>query len=562
MCAAPSFVEPVLTIVTASRNDDHGGDPLARTQLFINGLSFLASKHRRPIEIIIVDWNPVAGRPGLAGVLQLPASDTFCTGRVVTVPAELHRRYKYGDVLGFFQMIAKNVGIRRARGKFVLATNIDILFSDELFQFMTNGELRADRHYRVDRHDIAPNLPSESTLEQMLQHAWAKPIRTHRRFSPPELLKVLYPHRPEGWKRCEVDPKSIALPSHLRLLKLPHGWALEVEKHAPASDLHTNGCGDFALMSRDAWMKQRGYPEFEAFSFNIDSIGLMQSHFGGFTEVSLLPPYTAFHIEHSIGSGWTPEGERKLFARLNERKILNPDWQVLGPVVEQLRASRDLVEMNDEHWGLARFDLPEEPLLRGEKFASPPHPRASGSWPHEPVAAIRPEFDLDRLALWTERRFGSTTSESASRSNPQQPPHLVQLFWPNARGEYSEERKLEVADSLHSRRRFFFFVPATQAGAQLRLDPTYHVGVVELRDIDIICPDTGRLIWSAREHGTKLVHVGGTARILAHGDATGIRLLSTGDDPQLYLPPLPPATPPKVLVSVDVEFHAFRGEPT
>ena len=29
-------------------------------------------------------------------------------------------------------MIAKNVGIRRARGEFVLATNIDILFSSEL----------------------------------------------------------------------------------------------------------------------------------------------------------------------------------------------------------------------------------------------------------------------------------------------------------------------------------------------------------------------------------------------------------------------------------------------
>ena len=48
------------------------------------------------------------------------------------MPSELHARYPHGDALPLYQMIAKNVGIRRARGQFVLATNIDILFSNEL----------------------------------------------------------------------------------------------------------------------------------------------------------------------------------------------------------------------------------------------------------------------------------------------------------------------------------------------------------------------------------------------------------------------------------------------
>ena len=56
----------------------------------------------------------------------------LCSGPYGHSPSVLHRRLKYADRLPLFQMIAKNVGIRRAKGQFVLATNIDILFSDEL----------------------------------------------------------------------------------------------------------------------------------------------------------------------------------------------------------------------------------------------------------------------------------------------------------------------------------------------------------------------------------------------------------------------------------------------
>ena len=56
--------------------------------------------------------------------------------RFIEVPPEMHARYDHGKALPLYQMIAKNVGIRRARGRFVLATNIDILISSELAAFM------------------------------------------------------------------------------------------------------------------------------------------------------------------------------------------------------------------------------------------------------------------------------------------------------------------------------------------------------------------------------------------------------------------------------------------
>src|SRR6185312_12048128 len=102
-------MQPYITIVAASRNDDHGGDPLIRTQIFINNLARQCELHQLPAELIIVDWNPVPERPGLAAVLHAPSESRFIQAHTVTVPTILHQRLKYSDRLPFFQMIAKNV---------------------------------------------------------------------------------------------------------------------------------------------------------------------------------------------------------------------------------------------------------------------------------------------------------------------------------------------------------------------------------------------------------------------------------------------------------------------
>ena len=183
---------PYLSVVAASRNDDHGGDPLIRTQIFINNFARQCEKYRLPAELIIVDWNPVPDRPGLAAVLHLPDESTFVQARTVTVPRLLHQRLKYAERLPFFQMIAKNVGIRRATGQFVLATNIDILFSDELMQFIARQQLDPKKQYRVDRYDIESGLSQQATLEETLDYAWSHPIRAHRRYQPDRLVQHLY----------------------------------------------------------------------------------------------------------------------------------------------------------------------------------------------------------------------------------------------------------------------------------------------------------------------------------------------------------------------------------
>src|SRR5262249_26036949 len=142
-------------------------------------LAAQANRHRLPIELVMVEWNPPPDRRGLSQHLRWPPSTEFFTARVMIVPNAIHMKLDPGQALPLFQMIAKNVGIRRARGRFVLATNVDLLFPDELFAAMKRG-LRAGVIYRSDRLDVSREIPGEGGIEQLLEFCKTHVIRIHR----------------------------------------------------------------------------------------------------------------------------------------------------------------------------------------------------------------------------------------------------------------------------------------------------------------------------------------------------------------------------------------------
>src|SRR5262245_55241701 len=111
---------PHLSVVAVSRNDDHGGDLQGRMQQFVNGFIAQCRKHRLNAELILVEWNPPVERPPLEDSLEWPADFGPAHVRVVTVPPELHASLRHARALALFQMIGKNVGIRRTRGRYVL----------------------------------------------------------------------------------------------------------------------------------------------------------------------------------------------------------------------------------------------------------------------------------------------------------------------------------------------------------------------------------------------------------------------------------------------------------
>jgi len=531
----PSF-QPYLSVVCASRNDDHGGDPLIRTQIFVKCIALQCEALKLPTEIIIVDWNPVAGRPGLAGVLQLPSDSTYCKAKVITVPTDLHNRFKYSEKLPFLQMVAKNVGIRRAQGEFIIATNIDIIFSAELMAFIGQQRLDPNRMYRVDRYDIKAGISADYSLEQTLEYAWKNPIRTNRRFGPAPLVEHLYGDQPFR-RHCVPNPEFFETLSGFTAVQHDGAWLICPDGRTAMGDIHTNACGDFTLLSRAGWEKIGGYAEFASYSFNIDSVGVYAAHYGGIEETSLIPPCVCFHIEHSLGSGWTPEGERKLFERLNVAGILNPEWPVLNDVIEKMKVSDAPVPLNDDGWGLIAFDLAEEPIEVGAFHASPDHPWPQQDWPPASVSALKAEYDLDRMTLWHERRLGE------GRYNRLDPDlqHLVQVFVPDAEGAHTEERVFNHETILDGVESHYVLVDDYKVGTSIRFDPAYKPGIIEIHELDIMEPQSGRMLWSLAETASARLGIWGTTKVLATppDSSNGLRLLINGWDPQLWLPPLP-----------------------
>ncbi len=172
---------PYLSVVVTSRHDNHGEGLLARFQTFVDVLLDQCERHQLPAELIIVEWNPPLDRPRLAEVLRWPTRHEVCPVRFLEVPPALHRQFPNHSGLPLFQMLAKNVGIRRARGEFILCTNIDLLFAEELIAWLGQRPLRRGRLYRIDRHDVAAGVTTLSTTEERLAYCRANLLRVNAR---------------------------------------------------------------------------------------------------------------------------------------------------------------------------------------------------------------------------------------------------------------------------------------------------------------------------------------------------------------------------------------------
>jgi hypothetical protein len=151
-------------------------------QVFVDAWINQAKRHNLSSELIVVEWNPPAGRDRLAKVLHWPSDTGPCEVRIIEVPPEVQAP------------IAKNVGIRRARGEFILATEIDIVFSDELVRFLASRRLEKGRMYRVDRHDVISGVPVDGTLDEKLAYCRSHVIRVCAR-------EGVYPLTADGFRR-------------------------------------------------------------------------------------------------------------------------------------------------------------------------------------------------------------------------------------------------------------------------------------------------------------------------------------------------------------------------
>lgn len=210
--------QPYISFVTYGRNDGYTADYVLRVGRAVRCLARQLERAGLDSEIIISEWNPPKDSPLLIETLDIPPGLRHVTVAGVITGAEHHKHFLGADEVGIHVTEAANVGLRRARGEFIVGKSSDTFYSPEVIEKIAARNLRKDTIYRIDRHDVFVDdaslwdLPDDALLEK---------------FST-------MPGNVHGW--IQQSPE----------------WGLR--------ELHTNACGDFTLMAAHYWKALRGYP--------------------------------------------------------------------------------------------------------------------------------------------------------------------------------------------------------------------------------------------------------------------------------------------------------------
>ena len=341
--------DPYLSFVIAARNDNYAGGMLRRLQVCIETFLHQAEGYELPSELILVDWNSPPDA-GLADAVRWPATNRWCSIRVITVPAAVHATQRFGDRLPILIHRARNVGIRRARGSFVLPTSADILCSDELIDTIAARQLDVCALYRIARHDV-----------------------------PRAALEI-----DDHYERLQFCR------DHVQTIHERRGSYIV----AGAPALFTNGAGDFTLLSRDLYRRLHGVPEEREYhSMHWDSIFCFMAYAACGKEIVFTDPCRIYHVDHGTPS-WraTPRLIERVAAGLpigtrrakRLAKTIRARWPPRSamdergvPYLNLKKASaraefeglvRRIMEAkgefvyNDADWGLGDRELPERAI--------------------------------------------------------------------------------------------------------------------------------------------------------------------------------------------------------
>lgn len=216
---------PPTSLVVSGRNDDYMPDFHGRLEATIAWNQRLLAD-----EIVFVEWNPPIGRPLLSPSLAA----RFPSLRAFVVPPEVHRAVCRSSDFPLLEFHAKNVGIRRARLPWVLASNADGAAGLDSVLALRTASVDPDRVWTAQRIDI-------------------------------------------NWGGSSIGLRDI----------------LRRRRVSPYSRF---GTGEFALAHSSVWAKVRGYDErMNAHRFGCDSRGTAQMELVG---ARLCRAGLAYHLAH------------------------------------------------------------------------------------------------------------------------------------------------------------------------------------------------------------------------------------------------------------------------
>lgn len=336
---------PYLSIVIAGRNDNYGGDFEYRLQIAMNWFVYYANKYELHAEFIIVNYNPLPQAP-LAETLQFPAS-SFVKFRIISVPPAFHQTVSDDNIrkkLPLYEYIAKNIGIRRAKGHFILSANPDILIAPSIIKSIANQNLKPDTYYRANRADYnkLPTLnpadgtaPIHNNIFRLFLKGYTFSFRASS-FNIATYIKL----KVKAFFSRQYD---ILTP---RFADLANKYSIPVIYDNIASIAHSNCSGDFTLLHRNAWIALKGHPQNTRLPMHTDALTVSMAYFSGLKEHTFFWPVYHQHHERRFESDNSDPEINAMF-----RKFIDD-----SRVMQQQNAA---IIYNDDNWGYPEENFDE-----------------------------------------------------------------------------------------------------------------------------------------------------------------------------------------------------------
>ncbi len=388
--AAKEDFGPYLSVVLAARN---GSDEVLR-RLNLTVESWLAHSQRTglALEIIVVEWNPDAARSGLEKCL--PAGQGACRVGVVTVSPEVHQAFPGSECCDLFEHLALNVGIVRAKGRFVLATRSGVLPSVELADFLAQQRLLAGTLYRCDGWQVPlPEKddgfdPASQPVHKVFRRRETLDLKTQRvvlnyqrplaiwweTLNPilnftiffldalPDLFRQVLERFKASRKRAQSSYVAEVKLLLRNLLRTPvfifdkgiYQFRVRRMTWLYFWPCHVNACGDFILMECSLWQRLRGFPEFHGSAQNTDVAFLLSALSAkDARECGLAWPKRVFKLASSEADvATTPPGLPAM------------DFLAAAKMADERRCQASPGPLNGEEWGLGSLMLRER-FLKG-----------------------------------------------------------------------------------------------------------------------------------------------------------------------------------------------------
>jgi len=319
---------PYLSFVVVGRNDNYGYKFKERFQNFLDNLVYLCEKYKLNSEIIIVEWNPPKENKKLYEELRINKKRKCLQIRFIEVPKKIHDNFENSSKIALFEYPGKNIGIRKAKGDFVLITNPDILFNEEIIHFFSEGKLKENSYYRIKKYNLSdvPSIYSSNKFSDYCKNNWEyreDKYLTTRNLSKKRIFLKKIPLMVLGFVRRIL----------LRIFSKKYRIRMSAEGFV--------GPGDFTLMSKENWIKLKGYPEIKIKHF-LDSAVCINAKTKGIQKVELKDPLRIYHQFHY---------QTKKIKTQQQQKF---EGELFKKIIKGIK-----IDYNDSNWGLDKIKLNE-----------------------------------------------------------------------------------------------------------------------------------------------------------------------------------------------------------